>query len=178
MTALYLKAAAVLAISVIAFILVTKVAWPSNVYLFGLFRAWLRTIPEKWKRLRDPVYRRRMKAIENYEAAMGGLVSLRARRDNLDLQRGDETGALGRWLDRQYAEADAQYEGMRYVAAELLRRMTDDEASAIAGHLHQVTFERKVPMAELRTFIDEERRIVAQSPHLVADHVKRLVARF
>ncbi|HTK04030.1 MAG TPA: hypothetical protein VL500_00430 [Candidatus Eisenbacteria bacterium] len=178
MTALYLKAAAVLAISVIAFVLVSKAAWPSNVYLFKLWRAWARTLPDKWKRLRDPAYRRRMKAIETYESAFGGLYGLRARRDQLDEQRRDENGALGRWLQRQYAEADVQFEGMKFIAIELMRRMGEEEAAAIAGHLHEVTFEGKVPLADLRKFLEDERAVIERSPHLVVDHVKRLTQRF
>src|SRR5512142_747953 len=114
MTVLYVKAALVVAISLFAFILVSKAAWPSNVMIFRAFAAWCRSLPDKWKRFRDPDYRRRMEAVDRYESVFGSLVVLVAQRASYQRQRAESQGEFGiRVFSAFIDEADAKIEGLR-----------------------------------------------------------------
>lgn len=178
MTALYLKAAAVLAISVFAFILVSKAAWSSNVYLFGLFRAWCRSRPEAWKRLRDPEYRRRQESVDQYLSIFGGLIALRAQRDQIGKNRTDAGPAATSFLDALAEDVTARYQGMQLVAQEYLRRLDAQGIGDIADRLNADLFAGRASAADLRAFIEEERVLITASPEYAADHAKRMTARF
>lgn len=178
MTALYLQAAAVLAISVLAFVLVTKAAWPANVYLFGRFRLWLRGVPERWKRFRDPAYRRRQEAVDRYLQIFGGLVALRAQRDQIGRGRREAGPAETRFLDALAEDVDARYAGLQLVAVEYLRRLEAETVGDIVDRLNADVFQGRAPTADLRAFIEEERELIGASPMLAADHSLRLARRF
>jgi hypothetical protein len=176
---LYLKAALVAAVSLFAFILVTKAAWPSNVLLFRAFAGWCRTLPDKWKRYRDPVYRRRMETVDQYESVFGGLVALSAQRMAYQRKRGEAQGDFGVLvLDAFIDEVDLKTEGMRLIAVEFMRRLGDDGIAAIADRINAETFGGRASAADIRAFIEEERDVIVGSPHLAAGHAQRLIRRF
>lgn len=179
MTALYVKAALVVAISLFAFILVTKAAWPSNVMLFKAFAGWCRTLPDKWKRFRDPAYRRRMEAVDRYENVFGGLVVLVAQRASYQRQRAEARGEFGiRVFDAFIEEADAKIEGLRLIAVEVMRTMDAEAADAVADRINAATFDGRASRDEIRSFLEEERGLIAATPHLAAGHARRLIRRF
>ncbi|HTM69038.1 MAG TPA: hypothetical protein VL426_07135 [Candidatus Binatia bacterium] len=178
MTALYLQAAAVLAISILAFALVTKAAWPSNVYLYGRLRGWLRSRPEAWKRFRDPAYRRRQESVDHYLSIFGSLLVLRAQRDKIARDRREAGDAAARFLDALAEDVDARYQGMQVVAQEYMRGLGAEVVGDIADRLNADLFQGRRPAEDLRAFLEEERALISGSPEFAADHAKRLTARF
>lgn len=178
MTALYLQAALVVAISLAAFLLVTKAAWPANRMLFKAFAAWCRSLPDAWRRMRDPAYRKRRELVENYGGTFGGLLQLRAQRAGYERQR-SEAGDFGiRFIDAMVADLDAKIEGMQLIAVELMRGLDADGVAAIAEDLNAKAFAGRAPDDALRSFLEEERELIVRSPHFAVDHVKRLILRF
>ena len=178
MTALYLKAALVVAISLVAFLVVMKVAWPSNVMLFKAFVAWCRSLPETRRRMRDPAYRLRRELVENYGRAFGGLMQLRAQRAGFERRR-PEAGEFGqRFIDAAIADLDSKIVGMQYIAVEFMRRLDADGIAAIADDLNAKAFGGKAAPDALRAFLEEERDLIVRTPHFAVDHVKRLIRRF
>ncbi len=179
MAALYLKAALVVAISLLAFILVTKAAWPSNVMLFKAFAAWCRTLPDKWRRLRDPVHRRRMEAADRYEQVFGGLAVLVAQRASYQRQLADAKGEFGeRVLGAFIEEADAKIEGMRLIAVEVMRTLDEETIGAIADRLNATTFDGRASRDEIAAFLADERSLIVETSHHAAGHARRLIRRF
>lgn len=179
MTVLYVKAALVVAISLAAFILVTKAAWPSNVLIFKAFAGWCRSLPDKWRRFRDPDYRRRMEAVDRYENVFGSLVVLVAQRASYQRQRAEARGDFGiRVFDAFIEEADAKIEGLRLIAVEIMRTLDADALDAIVARLNEATFDGRAPADGLRSFLEEERELIVASPHLAAGHAQRLIRRF
>lgn len=178
MTALYLQAAAVLAVSILAFVLVTKVAWPSNVYLYKVWRARIRKVPEQWKRFRDAAYRRRQENVDRYLEIFGGLLALRAQRGAVARQRADAGEAQRRWLDALAEDIDARFAGMQLVAVEYLKTLDAEAVGDIADRLNADIFKGRAPAEELRAFLEEERGLIGGSPEFAADHAQRLTRRF
>lgn len=179
MAALYLKAALVVAISLAAFILVTKAAWPSNVMIFKAFTGWLRTLPDKWKRFRDPAYRRRMEAVDRYENVFGSLVVLSAQRASYQRQRAESRGEFGvRVFDAFIEEADAKIEGLRLIAVEIMRTLDAESADAVADRINAATLDGRASREEIRAFLEDERDLIVSSPHQAAGHARRLIRRF
>ncbi len=179
MTVLYVRAALVVAIALAAFILVTKAAWPSNALIFRAFAGWCRSLPDKWKRFRDPDYRRRMEAVGRYENVFGSLVVLVAQRASYLRQRAEARGDFGtRVFDAFIEEADAKIEGLRLIAVEIMRTLDAEAVEAIATRLNEATFDGRAPIDGLRSFLEEERGLIVASPHLAAGHAQRLIRRF
>jgi hypothetical protein len=181
LTVLYVKAGFVLAVSLLAFILVTRAAMPANRMVARSIAAWLRTLPERWRRLRDSAYRARAERIDRYEMVMGGLIVARAERDRTarSLAEVAGSGTFGeRMFETMRDEASMRYEGITLVAAAYLKDLREPELTDVATHVATSIFSGRVPVDEVRAFLEEERAIAERTPQLMADHAVRLIRRF
>lgn len=181
LTVLYIKAGLVLAVSLLAFILVTKAAMPANRMVARAIAAWFRTLPERWRRLRNPAYRARAERLERYESVMGGLIVARAERDRAAraLSEVAGSGTFGeRMFETMRDEASARYEGIALVAAAYLKDLREPELTEVATHVAMSVFSGRASVDEVRSFLEDERVIAERTPALMADHAIRLIRRF
>lgn len=181
LTVLYIKAALVVAVSLLAFILVTRAAMPANRMVARSIAAWLRTLPERWRRLRNPAYRARAERLDRYEAVMGGLITARAERDRAAraLSEVAGSGTFGeRMFETMRDEASTRYEGIALVAAAYLKELREPELTEVATHVATSVFSGRASVDEVRSFLEDERAIAERTPALMADHAMRLIRRF
>lgn len=174
MDPLIIKAALVVAISVIAFIGVTMLAWKANVEIARRWAGFFRSLPGRWRMLRDPEFRKTVECLSRYDTALGGLRWAIAHQRVLD-RKIEEIDAA----DRSAARATFAYQAAGEFLAEARRNaaayfaVQTDEDIALLAKAQSQDFQGKLPAAVAETFLRSERETIRAVPFEVMRHIER-----
>lgn len=166
-------------IALLAFIVVTVLAWPSNKALWRDLRERRRRLPAP----PDPPSRMpvipKPESVQGYEIVFNLLRFVSIQRDRLEKELaaldGEDTAARRR-LERALAESLDNFSGLRDAAARFLAGLSDEQIAVISGFMSQSPeyCDGLVSTEECAAFLRDERRLLAGQSYLAAGHLDRL----
>ncbi len=167
-------------IALLAFIVVTIIAWPGNKAVWSEFRKRRvkRPAPPPAPPSRMPPLAR-PQVVQGYELVFNLLRFTGLQKEAFDraiAAQGDEDSPSRRRLERRRSETVDTFAGLRDAAARFLGRMTDEDLAAIADFMSRSPeyCDGLVAPEECVEFMKSERALIAGQPYLAVSHQDRL----